>query len=638
MPPRPSSRPIPSPKRPRGRPPTPVVVHPEALWVVDDHPSNFHEALSLQMACHGDTAHRLHRAIAARGVSTDRKTLSDWRRGVKEPQTGASLEALAAIEHRYRLASGYLNSRLGRRRAVKGQAPAGSGAAEARRLAWHLPDDFARRSAVEQAEILDWVRTRVLSGGTAYTRYHAEVSKHRFALQFDDTVIPSKQGRRAGRPELKAPARLQDEMRALVVFKSATLTDIGYQRSGVWGVETTAQRGEHLALLFGALAAAPAGEVRGLGLPEGDLSFALLVCPGIWDWYVQWRERRRGFYTGWEAEMLLLAAALTRRDTGWLRQSPWLADRLVAVAGLLAPAEVESITSDWDAACDRLHKHALARAKEISRVARIHRDPFEPLLPVLEAVSPVGEYRKIADEVMRRMPDTARYPRAAAEAMRGFLMLRLGLHLGLRQKNLRQLLVCQRHQAPTPERDLERMKRGELRWSHRDQGWEVFIPCAAFKNSGSVYFSKRPFRLLLPDLAGLYAAINTYLDRHRTALLAGIADPGTFFVKSVKASSRDASYNQTTFYEAWRLLIQRYGIYNPYTGRGVIAGLLPHGPHSVRDVLATHVLKVTGSYEQASYAIQDTPKTVASHYGRFLPQDKAALAAKILNEVWDIAA
>jgi hypothetical protein len=43
------------------------------------------------------------------------------------------------------------------------------------------------------------------------------------------------------------------------------------------------------------------------------------------------------------------------------------------------------------------------------------------------------------------------------------------------------------------------------------------------------------------------------------------------------------------------------------------------------------------SYEQASYAIQDTPEMVAQHYGRFLPQDKAALAAKILNQVWEAA-
>ena len=102
-----------------------------------------------------------------------------------------------------------------------------------------------------------------------------------------------------------------------------------------------------------------------------------------------------------------------------------------------------------------------------------------------------------------------------------------------------------------------------------------------------------------------------------------------------KRTSADAAYDQTTFYEAWRWIIQRYGIFNPYTGRGAIPGLLPHGPHNVRDVLATHILKQTGSYEQASYAIQDTPDMVQQHYGRFLPQDKAAIAAQVLNRVWD---
>lgn len=98
-------------------------------------------------------------------------------------------------------------------------------------------------------------------------------------------------------------------------------------------------------------------------------------------------------------------------------------------------------------------------------MARIHRDPFELLLPILEAASPAGEYRKITDEIPRRMPDARRYPRAAAESVRSLLM-------------------------------------------------------------------------------------------------------------------------------------------------------------SVRDVPATHLLKTTGSTEQASYAIQDTPATVQAHYGRFLPQDK----------------
>lgn len=59
---------------------------------------------------------------------------------------------------------------------------------------------------------------------------------------------------------------------------------------------------------------------------------------------------------------------------------------------------------------------------------------------ILEADSPLAEYRKITDEILKRMPDEDRYPRPAAEAVRSFRLL----HLGLRQKNLRQLRVCPR--------------------------------------------------------------------------------------------------------------------------------------------------------------------------------------------------
>lgn len=47
---------------------------------------------------------------------------------------------------------------------------------------------------------------------------------------------------------------------------------------------------------------------------------------------------------------------------------------------------------------------------------RVHRDPFEPIMRVLEAESPLGEYRKITEEIVKRMPDESRYPRAAAVA------------------------------------------------------------------------------------------------------------------------------------------------------------------------------------------------------------------------------
>jgi hypothetical protein len=40
---------------------------------------------------------------------------------------------------------------------------------------------------------------------------------------------------------------------------------------------------EHLGLLFGSLAASPSGIVKGHGVPLIQLSFGLLVFPGVWD-------------------------------------------------------------------------------------------------------------------------------------------------------------------------------------------------------------------------------------------------------------------------------------------------------------------------------------------------------------------
>lgn len=346
------------------------------------------------------------------------------------------------------------------------------------------------------------------------------------------------------------------------------------------------------------------------------------------------RERKRGFYTMWECDMLVLGSALTRKDTGWLRQSPHIGQHLEPIPGLISQEDINRVRTDWDKTCEDLYLHAKLRNREIERVARVHRDPFEPILVVLEADKPVAEYRKITEEIVRLMPDEAVYPLRHAEADRSFLLLRLGLHLGLRQRNMRELLVCRPGDTPRSERRLEELRRGELRWSDRDQGWEVLIPSVAFKTASSSFFGSKPFRLVLPDLADLYGYLSAYISRHRARLLGTAEDPGTFFVKSAKSTSADAAYDQNTFYEAWRLTVQRYGIYNPYTGHGAIKGLLPHGPHNIRDVLATHILKQTGSYEHASYAIQDTPEMVSKHYGRFLPQDKAGIAAQELNRVW----
>ncbi|MFN3132436.1 hypothetical protein [Roseibium sp.] len=626
----------------RGKAPQPIVEFPEPLETTWDEPSDFGAALRAHSKRHRESIYYLYNAVVRTDDGIKRSTFVGWGRRNTAPTSIIGREVLRRIERRYRLPAGYFSK--------IGSAPSGTTIsceldeltpAERRRLVWHLPDDFRRRPRAEQDEILSWVRDVIISGSTEYRRYQAAASRQRYAVRFKCSSKPQTKVSN-NRPSDKsyvvdAPRHLNDEMFELLQFKTTTFATFGKQRNGVWGTETASQKVEHFGLFFGALAAPVNSEVQGFGVEPNALTFAMMVFPKVWDWYLQWRERRRGFFTAWEIDMLTLASALCREGTGWLRQCAHISANLREIDGLISESEIVEVRADWSAACDRLLEHARTRKKEIERVVKIHRDPFEPIMTVLEAPSPVGEYRKITEEILHRMPDEKRHPKAAAEAVRAFLLLRIGLHTGLRQKNLRELLLCKPGDQPTTERKLENAKRGELRWSARDGGWEILIPSVAFKNAHSSFFGAKPFRLILPDLGQLYDFIDAWNDRHRSRLLGPATDPGTFFVKTAKITSTNAKYSQNTFFEAWRTVIQRYGIYNPWTGRGAVKGLLPHGPHNVRDVLATHILKQTGSYEQASYAIQDTPEVVAKHYGRFLPQDKAEIAARILNQVWDVA-
>lgn len=611
--------------RKRGVAAKPIFLHPIANFTFIQEPASFCDALSGQMARHDDSPGHLQKALACVGVTTDYKVLKTWMTGEKSPSTTRSFAVLAAIEERYQLPPRYFLSKItAQPRARSGINPAGITTSERRRLAWHLPHDFDERSRDEQNEIIAWIRKTIVSGATDFRLFQSAATKEPFAL----ALVPG----RGRNPD--APTSLMAEMADLLKFKTSVLSTPGLKRNGRWVAATAAQKIEHLGLLFGALAADPDGPTAGAGLPTEHLSFAMLALPAVWDWYVGWRQARRGFFTDWEVDMLNLAKAFVRAETGWLRHRPELAGRLVDVPGLIDRTDIVHAQTDWHSFCDAMHDHAAIRINEIKSQRQVHRNPFEPILPILDTESPLAEYKKIADEIERETPSAKHHPKPNAECQRSLLMIRFGLHTGFRQKNLRQLMVCLPGQLPRSERALAQLQRGELRWRPEQGAWEIFVPVTAFKNSGSTYFSSSPFKMLLPNIAGLYTLIDGYVASARRILLAGAVDPGTLFVKSVSKRSSSAEYDDQSFYVAWRQIICRYGIYNPYTGRGAIAGLLPHGPHNIRDVLATEVLKRTGSFEQASYAIQDTPAVVQKHYGRFLPKDKAAMAAEILNKVW----
>jgi hypothetical protein len=598
----------------------------------------FAREIARQIRGRGHNYEQFIRGIFKRKSRHTKNLLRQWANGELVPRWPNSFRLLNRIEERLDLPKNHFRRILISRskqqlildKVVKNQQQF---------VRWHLPSDFDTRSSVEQDQVFEWIKQNVLRGGTDYGQYIKNTCSICYTLRLPrihdipgqpSTAIPTEYGY----TQLNAPARLVQELSDLVAFKRSTIAPPGLRRFCGWTFSSGVKQIRTIGRMFGALTAPANSRVIGFGAPLETLTLALWVFPAYWDWYLQWCERRRGFFTALEVFHLHSAISLFRKYTGWARQNPELAKHLAPVSGLITEREIEGVRSDWDGACDRIIEYSRDRIRELRRINRPLRDPFIPITVILKKEEPLNEYRKIADEVLRRMPDARLYPTRVAEFERAYLMLRFGLHLGLRQRNLRELLFCLKGGKPKSEAYLQSRRCGELRWITQDNAWVVHIPAIAFKNWDSNFFRHGPFHAILPDLDNLYSHIDAYLRRHRAVLLGGFGEASTFFVRTMRTPLVSPSYDGNAFNREWNDIIRRFGVYNPYTGHGAIEGLLPHGPNSVRDVIATHMLKQSASFELAAFAIQDNPETIKAHYGRFLPEEKSALAARVLNRAW----
>jgi len=57
--------------------------------------------------------------------------------------------------------------------------------------------------------------------------------------------------------------------------------------------------------------------------------------------------------------------------------------------------------------------------------------------------------------------------------------------------------------------------------------------------------------------------------------------------------------------------------------------LLPFGPHSIRHVVATDIVKQTGSFETAANVLLDSVEMVTKHYARFAPRDRYSFGWRV---------
>jgi hypothetical protein len=83
---------------------------------------------------------------------------------------------------------------------------------------------------------------------------------------------------------------------------------------------------------------------------------AFIVCPLVGDWYLRFRAGRSAQYTSYQVESLRMFQEMLRPGTGWLRQKPHLASRLIPLnlngVEMVSPEFIARASRDWDKVCD----------------------------------------------------------------------------------------------------------------------------------------------------------------------------------------------------------------------------------------------------------------------------------------------
>lgn len=565
---------------------------------------DFAERLARLRASSGMSMRELVAAISSPSDKIPQTTVFSWETGQSRPSAGRRA-MVNRMEVVLEVPPGTLTSKMPKEAYYAASPMLDMPRALKRRISQHLPDDFDSRDADEQEEILSWVAENILS--TPKELYEDGSSSKSSTQDIFFFALARKAG---GRCKV-APAHLIAELDELGHFKTAKLPKRGMKRNfkAVWGADTHEKADYDLRAFFGAL--------DQMGLPPSAQSLSILLAPEAIERFVEWRYERRGAYTNTLTNLLYLAIGLLQPEEGFLTQMKGFGAPLQEIPGFIDKETVLLAETDWEAACAQAKAAIGIRVTQIEAVQEKGRDPFEALLPVIDAQEPLFVYWGIIDEIRARMPGPE-YPVRVAEALRSLVMVRIGLGSGLRSKNLRQLLICPKEGTPRTEKQLRRLERGEMRW--KDGGWWIAIPDVAFKNEKSSAVEEwNEFPIEDPD-GKLDADISAYLAA-RSDLLAGHPDPGTLLVKGMRSNAKHVEFEAATLYNAYRSVITTYGIYNPWTGRGAIKGLRPHGPHSVRHVLGTHLIKnLTAS--DAAAALFDTEEMIRKHYGKYSAQDR----------------
>jgi integrase len=325
----------------------------------------------------------------------------------------------------------------------------------------------------------------------------------------------------------------------------------------------------------------------GLGMPPEDAqSLGHFANTEYLFSYLQWRIDRVGGTPNQSIDRILrFARSLSHPGHGFLIVHPEIGKR-VGVPD----------TAAWEARCRETNEQLKVALRNLPKMSRA-RDPFEPIRRILELENPLDA---IVDAI-RRIDADRPLTGGMKEATwaRDRLLIALTASNPLRAANLKLLTW-------RPDNS------GMLRKDSAG-GSEIVIEPAQFKNQSGAA-GDRPYRM--PVQEQLWPFIDAYLRDYWPMLSRGRID--RVFI-SAKSPSK-----------VWNGLNRRFEALT----RRYLHGCPGVGPHSFRHIVATAVIKRTGSFAAAALILHDREETVREHYAHLIGADGARWLASVLRDAF----
>lgn len=580
-----------------------------SLLQTGDLPPTFGDALNFLFKRSGCGFAEVGRLLPRNQASA----IASWANGLRTPSI-CSLPSIYKIEEYFNLPRNTLvgrvifDGRSGIKAALeRGGFPRPVGESFSL-LASYLPSDFPTLPIEEQQSLVTAANEHILQNKSEFRLWSITMLKKSFSLKIE-SLTP----------------RTRQEIDELISYKTAIIPPTHYRRgdNGQWRKPTPDCPGtvgifKYCAgRIFGVLTVPK--ENMGGGLRINQLTLAHFVLPSVWRLYFDYVEKRNGKLpvTSIYPELAMVYPWLDAKY-GWITQSAWLAERLEPIDGIITEQEVSLAKTNWrefirknESELDDIRRYL----KKIWEVTPPDRDSHLPILPILESDEPL----KILYHAIREYESQTRYrttaPVMSALDLRNVVLLRILAETALRSRNLIDLTW-----KPNNTGQLRRETNGY---------YMIEIPYTQFKNPQSRFFgpprSKQNYKITLSKK--LIPLLDRYLHSARALLLNcwaannGIDEPvdeGFLFVSRAQCISQHLSV--VTARGIMRRFTATYLVYNPLTGTG-IKGVEPFLLHAVRHIVATYILKKTGSYFEAGRAIQDTAYTAERHYARYAPED-----------------